>query len=240
MADTPPTRENVRSPPTRCDGISGIDDTLRSKEFLLFDIDGTIANTESTHWVAHNAMLKRYGVLIGHDQIVRYAGNTDHKIYDMIEKEFNVTVTDRESFFRERFEIYLELLVKNDIIPNRYFLDILSKYPEKSYGILSSQPNWVIDRVLDLWKVSHMFPAENRMSAFDGRTPKKTVLADIEDHFVMKNGNKVTRKDTVLFEDSEHTMKMAYENFVDCIGIEHMYNEGMLLHCLRIIDESGK
>ena len=53
---------------------------LDEKRCYIFDLDGTLGDTEKLHWVAHNQILKKeYGIEVDHEHILSYLGLKVHR-----------------------------------------------------------------------------------------------------------------------------------------------------------------
>lgn len=51
---------------------------FNNKKIMIFDLDGTIADTETFHWKAYNQLLKnKFNIELSMDNISKYIGNAE-------------------------------------------------------------------------------------------------------------------------------------------------------------------
>lgn len=147
----------------------------------------------------------------------------------MIKKDFNIEF-DNVEFAKERQKLYSQLVVSYDIQPFKYFLDICDK-ANYEFAILSAQRKPVIDVLLEKWSLSEKF--NTIISVSNGDLTKREVLANVKEYYGYENN------ETVLFEDTNKNLKLAKDNEIAAIGIEHRYNKDMLLSADVIIRNEG-
>lgn len=217
--------------PRKVNNIKRIDALLDSKKFFIFDLDGTIADTERLHWKAYNILLADYGVTLNDSNIAQYIGNPEILIYDMIRKDYGIEF-DSEDFLSRRIGIYLKLVEDEHLMPFQYVYDVMERYPNVKMGLLTSQIPSVVYKLMTLWGLDGRFPADLRISVHDGKLTKGEVLSDPELYYG------ADKSDCLVFEDSEHTLKLASEKGYSCVGVTHKFNEGKLYHCDAIIDNN--
>ncbi len=112
---------------------------INDTKLFIFDLDGTIADTETLHWEAYNKLLERiYGIVLSNEDISRYIGNTEVKIYRMIERDYNISI-DTETFLRERIKEYLTLVREKNLQPFDWVKDFKVAYPNAPVMLLTSQ-----------------------------------------------------------------------------------------------------
>lgn len=88
----------------KCKNCNSIDFLFNNKKIMIFDLDGTIADTETFHWKAYNQLLKnKFNIELSMDNISRYIGNAEINIYSMIKKDYNIDFDDQE-FLNERLK----------------------------------------------------------------------------------------------------------------------------------------
>lgn len=200
---------------------------LIDKDLLIFDFDGTIADTETYHWRAYNELLKDYNVKLEQVDINKYIGNPEIWIYEMIKKDFQIEFDD-QIFLEKRLGLYLKLVKKNRLRLNKYFEEIINKYPDKKYAILSSQRMEVMEELLDYWGIRDLFI--NIVSVSDGLLTKDKVLQNVEQYFDANHSR------TALFEDTNKNLVLAGKYGITPIGIIHRYNSGQIKDCKCLLE----
>lgn len=211
---------------------------VKNAGLYIFDLDGTIANTEFLHWEAYNVLLeKEYGFKLTDSDIKRYIGNNEKAIYEMIESDYRIKI-NASDFLGKRLAIYLELVEQRNLQPFKWFWDFIEEFPNAPILLLTSQVPEVVDHLLSYWGVDDIIPKKMRISAHDGKITKAEVFAD--PYVYVDIEKSLERSHIVVFEDSDHVAKLAASFGYTIIGISHSYNKGVLKHCDMIIDESTK
>jgi len=86
----------------RTNSVQDLRHILKDKKVFVMDFDGTIADTESLHWITYNPLLKKYGVEFTEADVHKYSsiGCTEVQIYAEIKKDFNIDF-DNNDFWHE-------------------------------------------------------------------------------------------------------------------------------------------
>ena len=77
---------------------------------LIFDCDGTLADTMPIHYRAWTAMLGRYGIPFPITQFYAFGGMPTARIIRLLADEHRVTVDDVDAMVHEKESAFLELL----------------------------------------------------------------------------------------------------------------------------------
>lgn len=199
---------------------------LHSRKLFIFDFDGTIADTETYQWMAYNECLKDYNVTLNIDDINRYIGHTEYKIYETIKKDFNIDF-DNQEFFEQRIEIYLNLTNRDNLQPFTFFNELIEAFPEAEFVVLSSQKEEIIKLFFKKWNVEKRF--SRIISVLDHKISKEEALGNVEKYYGY------TSEESALFEDTNRNLALGLENNIMSIGVEHQFNVGLLKDCHVII-----
>lgn len=199
---------------------------LQNKSGLIFDFDGTIANTEEYHWMAYNQCLQKYKVTLDNNDISRYIGKTESNIYNLIKKDFSIDFDD-SAFMKERLQTFFELIRTTGLKPYKYMYSIMDNVPEAKYFILSSQKIEVLQVLLDMWKLA-IFKNSIISIANSGIT-KDSVLQEAEKNFGISINN------LAIFEDSSNILSKAQQLGLLAIGVVNKFNENIQLQCDFVI-----
>lgn len=192
---------------------------------FLFDVDGTLAETESLHWEAYNIILSRQGIYLKHEDILRYIGNPEIKIYQMIREDYGAIIDDI-SFMKERISIFLELVKSRDLQLFEYVKPLLRHYSSVSMALVTSQRPEVVDILMEKWGLADRFPPSARISCSEGNISKSTVYSNPWDFLPEFEP---TDLGIVVFEDASHALKAAQDAGLGTIGIENIFNRGSWL-----------
>lgn len=191
-------------------------DLLDKKEVLVFDMDGTMANSEPLHFLSHREMLKKYGATLTQEEYIKnHMGKPDDKHKVDFEKLFNIKLTP--DHFEKRFDKYVDLIFKLDLAPFPYLKPLLEKYKDKQLVVLSASSKELIEKCLQKWDIRGYFC--KIISVIDDKISKKEVFSRAEEFFNCK-------KDKVaVFEDSASTINFCNKEKICTILIEHNFNK---------------
>src|ERR1043166_5219354 len=76
---------------------------------LIFDCDGTLADTMPLHWVAWNQVAQRHGIHFTEERFYALGGVPSRDILKMLREEQNLTI-DPLAVSKEKELAYLELM----------------------------------------------------------------------------------------------------------------------------------
>ena len=191
---------------------------------FLFDLDGTLADTERYHWFAYNELLKKQNLSLKKTDMCRYIGNPEREIYKKIREEYSANIDD-ETFLNERLDTFKELIKRTCLKPYLFISELLDAFKShRDMYIVSSQRPEIIEFVLEELNLDSYFEKANIFSCHDNRFSKKDIYRD-PDKFFKKN-----YKSIVLFEDSDEFLALGKYYGFSTVGIEHLLNEGTLEH----------
>ena len=209
-----------------------LDKLIKNKNILVFDFDGTIADTESLHWKAYNELLKEYNVRLMPKDIHKYIGHPEIQIYSMIKEDFLIDFDDEE-FLKERLKIYLRLVEKENLQPYQFIKDIFNEYQkEHKYILITSQMPNIVEYSFRKWEIDKYFDLNNCFFCNDGKIRKNEIYKDISKYLKIDN---IGYNDIDVFEDSEYYLSQAKDLKMTTIGIEHQYNIGKIKSCDLLI-----
>jgi beta-phosphoglucomutase len=180
--------------------VDNIHNLIHSSKVLVFDFDGTIANTEPLHWEAYKLCLKEIGVQLQPADISRYIGNSELMIYNFIKHDFSVDFNNDE-FFTKRLHYFYKLVDDTELKPFPSLINIMEQYSINSKLILSSQALSVISYLLKKWRIEEWF--SRIISAPHESRTKEDILANFSEYSQCEN------KDVVFFDDLNRHVSLA-------------------------------
>jgi len=204
-------------------------------KLLIFDLDGTIANTEKYHWESYNVLLSEYNILLDEKLINKYIGNNENTIWNMIQQDFDVKF-NIPKMIKNRTQVVLSLFEEQNIQPFHYFKRVIGESKNIPKLILSSQIPEVIYFLLEKWDLKKIFNDNKIISVADGKITKKEVLENLSLYTSIAENYEPS--DITIFEDSKETLSYAQKLGMKAIGIEHQYNKDKLSNCSYIINDN--
>ena len=224
--------------PKKISKLDAIMPLIKNSKLFIWDLDGTLADTETYHWKAYNVLMKeKYGIVLDDEHISKYIGNNEMKIYDMIENDYEIII-DKEDFLKQRLKIYLDLVVEEDLKLFEWVDYIRNNITNQKVLLLTSQVPEVVDYLLNYWNLDELIPKSNRISCHNGKITKKEVF-DNPSNFI-KVDEIYTDYEVAVFEDSNHVAEYAFKKGYLVIGILHKYNYNTLKACSFLLDLNFK
>jgi beta-phosphoglucomutase family hydrolase len=124
---------------------------------LIFDCDGTLADSMPLHWHAWQMVTQRYGLHFPEDWFYAFGGVPARDILKLLAKEQGRSL-DHIAVANEKEEVYLESLAQ--IEPIHVVVEIAkANYGRIPLAVASGGTHKIISMVLDHLKIRHLFTA---------------------------------------------------------------------------------
>lgn len=191
-------------------------------DYLFFDFDGTLLNSEVIHKQAHSFVLSKIlgkEIQLTNREFEKYVGKTDNVIFEEYKTDFHVDF-DKESMIKLKKQKSQELLLNENLKIFNYFFDIIQTYPQKKYYILSNQDEQLLITILKAKNIFNIF--ERIFSLATLNLTKKEFLNNL--YFYTH----ATYKKSILFEDVDVNLKLAKDLGLLSVGVENTFNKNKL------------
>lgn len=198
---------------------------LDDKRAYIFDLDGTIADTERIHWEAHNMVLKKhFGIEVDLPHIYSYLGTPESVFLKQIEKDYNIDIAGPkgngyEKYIKERNKVAEKLILKT-AQPFPFMTEILRGTMGISIFLVSAQNRSLIHKQLKAWNLLGKFTEYNTFVVEGDKT--KPYYYDYIFEKVLKNANP---NEVVLFEDVNKYLEEGKKRGFITVGINNGFGK---------------
>jgi len=133
-------------------------DKLREIKGLIFDFDGTLADTMFFHWKAWDVVAQRHGIALTRKKLYSMGGIPSRDILLILREEQNLPHLDVGGIAREKEEEYLKLM--NRVV----LIDTIASIARENLGklpmaIATGGRRFIMDRILPQLGVQNWFDA---------------------------------------------------------------------------------
>ena len=136
------------------DGTDGLGKVIHG---IIFDCDGTLADTMPLHWKAWQAVTQRHGIIFPEDRFYALGGVPSRDILKVLREEQGLDI-DPLVVAKEKEAAYLDMLAH--VGPIEVVVSIAREhYGKMPLAVASGGTRQVIERVLVHLAISHLFAA---------------------------------------------------------------------------------
>ncbi|MEO8269931.1 MAG: HAD family phosphatase [Aureliella sp.] len=119
-----------------------------STSALIFDCDGTLADTMPTHYSAWTWMLDQYGIPFPEEKFYGFAGKPTELIIRLLAEETGVAVHDVSAMSKLKEQRYVELI--DAVTPIQVVLDIATRHRDHlPMAVASGGEGYVVAKTLE-------------------------------------------------------------------------------------------
>ncbi|MEQ9822985.1 MAG: beta-phosphoglucomutase family hydrolase [Puniceicoccaceae bacterium] len=182
-----------------------------SFDALVFDMDGTLADTMPTHFVAWNQTMNRYGIAFPEDRFYGLGGVPAPVIVNMLAQEQGVSL-NADAVAHEKEELFVSLLTQvQPIQPVKTIAEAhRSRLP---MAIATGSPRWLASTILSNLGIASWFEAV--VTADDITHPKPA--PDVFLEAARRLG--VAPERCLAFEDTQLGMQSARDAGMQVIDV---------------------
>lgn len=185
---------------------------------VIFDMDGTIIDSEPLHFSLEDKIFKSYGINMDKEEHNSYIGTTSFYMWDKIKNRYNLKEEVKELVKKDRDEYY-HTIIKNPekIIEMEGAVSLIKKLYEKNIKLClaSSSPLDVINHVLKTLKIDKLFCQVITGDAVKNSKPSPDIFLKSAELL------KVLPEECVVFEDSNNGVTAAKRAGMKCVGIRN-------------------
>lgn len=186
----------------------------RRYEGLVFDMDGTLADTMPTHFVAWSRTMSAYGISFTEDRFYALGGVPAPKIVSLLAKEQGVQLP-AEVVAHEKEELFIELL--KDAKPVPPVKAIAQQYHQRlPLSVATGSPRWLADIILNALNMQDWFQGVITADDVEHAKPAPDVYLKAAQCML------VDPKKCLAFEDTKLGMDSARAAGMDVIDIHEL------------------
>jgi HAD superfamily hydrolase (TIGR01509 family) len=186
---------------------------------LVFDLDGTLANTEMLHFKAWREALLQNGVAeFTLDHFLRYVGTSNEKVAsDFIESD-GIKKSQKE-LITQKQTIYMDLVPEVELCIG--VKDILDRFQgQMSLAVASSSHEKEVRAILEIHSLSSYFPVVLGGDMVQERKPHPEIYLKAQSLLAMKP------EECVAFEDSGPGLNAAKNAGMKAIAVPNEFTQG--------------
>ncbi len=114
---------------------------------LIFDMDGTLADTMPTHYIAWSQSMAKYGLVFTEERFYALGGVPAGKIIRMLADEQAVDGVDAEAIAEEKEDLFLELLGQvQPVVPVKAIAEFHREH--LPMAVATGSPKWCAEKIL--------------------------------------------------------------------------------------------
>ena len=163
---------------------------------LIFDCDGTLADTMPTHYRAWTWMLEQYGIPFSLEKFYAYAGIPTDRIIELLSAATGVQMFDVQAMAVQKEQRYIELI--DEVTPLQPVLDIAIHYQaDLPMAVASGGEGYVVAKTLEVIGVQSWFDVVVAAEDTERHKPEPDVFLEAARRL------QVDPSGCVVFEDSD-------------------------------------
>jgi HAD superfamily hydrolase (TIGR01509 family) len=186
---------------------------------VLFDLDGTLADTEVLKAKALASSVQTFGGTASHELYKSIMGQSWEAVTGTFFRHAGIEVSlDRfNPIFREEYS----RLIDSDLSTNTAVSEFIKflKLKNISIGLVSSASPWMIQKTLSKLRLENTFDVIVSNAEVERHKPHPDAYLFALEKLA------VASRDSIAFEDSEPGVQAAIEAGLKVYGIRHSYNE---------------
>lgn len=114
---------------------------------LIFDMDGTLADTMPTHFIAWSRSMAEYGIQFTEERFYALGGVPAVKVIKILAEEQGIKLVDVDAIAEAKEELFLELLGEvQPIVPVKMIADFHREHIPMA--IATGSETWVAEKIL--------------------------------------------------------------------------------------------
>lgn len=191
---------------------------MKNYSAYLFDMDGTLVDSEKLKGLALVKSCSHFGGLVGVDTYKTVMGESWEQVTDYFFAEAQIEPDFDE--FNTVFKLAYQELLFHELKPNPNVVELLSNLKErgKKIGVVSSAFGWMVDQVLTQLDLKKYFDIVVTQEDVKKHKP------DPEAYLLALQKLALPGSEVLIFEDSEVGIIAAAKAGCDTVAFKHDFN----------------
>lgn len=187
----------------------------KDTEALIFDCDGTLADTMPLHFIAWQNVLTNYGFEFDEDLFYSLGGQPTDRIVDQLSKEQNIDV-DVMKVTHEKENAFLDLIDQmQPIVP---IVDVAKKFHgSMPMGVGSGGQREVVKRILKTLSIDNLFDCVVGSEDTERHKPEPDVFLEVASRL------NVDPARCLVYEDADLGVEAARRAGMQCFDVRAVH-----------------
>jgi len=182
---------------------------------LVFDCDGTLADTMPLHYLAWQKVMTGYGFEFDEDRFYSLGGQPTDRIVDQLAKEQNIDV-DVMQVTEEKEGAFLELIT--EVEPVEQIVNIAHQYHGKlPMGVGSGGQVAVVKQILGVLSIESLFDCVVGSEDTELHKPEPDVFLEVARRL------KVEPSKCLVYEDADLGVEAAKRAGMKCFDVREIH-----------------
>jgi beta-phosphoglucomutase family hydrolase len=186
---------------------------------VIFDLDGTLIDSEENYFLADEILLSNYGVTFTREDKIKYIGCANHEMMADLKQRYKLAPSVNELIDRKN-ELYLEIAETNThVYPEmKRFLDLVlqKKIP---VAIASGSSPIILERLLAVTGLKDYFGVILSAEEVAHGKPAPDVFLEAAQRLG------VEPQECIVLEDSQYGVEAAKRGFMRCVAIPYLFEK---------------
>lgn len=182
---------------------------------LIFDCDGTLADTMPLHFIAWQNVMTKYGFVFDEDLFYSLGGQPTDRIVEQLSKDQNISV-DVMKVTHEKENAFLDLI--DQMEPITAIVDVAKQYHGKlPMGVGSGGQREVVKRILKTLSIDGLFDCVVGSEDTERHKPEPDVFLEVASRL------NVDPTTCLVYEDADLGVEAAHRAGMKCFDVRSVH-----------------
>lgn len=184
---------------------------------IIFDLDGTLIDTEEIYYLSWKEALKGFGAEFGTKEYLKYIGKGEYQVEEELKMKYNLKI-EKGELIKVR---HRNILKKNLCIRLKPFAKESLEFFSKNYRIAlcSGSPRFAIDLLMEKARISSYFEIIVSRDDVKRNKPYPDIYLYTLDKINLKP------KQCLAFEDTQFGLEAAKSAGLNCFALPHKFSK---------------